>query len=155
MKNKKFNLLMLIIVFTGSSSCAQKKDDVKVPPVVTSALNAKFPLASKISWEMESENDYEAAFRFKGSNVSANFDKFGIWIETETEIKVSALPVSVQTAIKKDFAGFHIEESCKIENSKGENSFEVEIEIKEDEYDLLFNVDGKLLSKVKKVEEED
>jgi len=130
-------------------ACAQKISADKVPATVTSAFKAKFPNATKTSWEMESANEYEAGFKLNGEEVSANFDNTGKWLETETEIKVSALPASIQSALSKDCAGFKINEASKIESVKNGNCFEAEIEKGEETFDVLFTVDGKMLSKTK------
>ena len=110
---KRIIYLLLIAALISNMGCAQKIATDKVPTVVTSAFKAKFPNATKTSWEMENANEYEAGFKQNGDEVSANFDNTGKWLETETEIKISALPVAVQNALSKDFAGFKIEEASK------------------------------------------
>jgi len=89
-----------------------------------------------------------------GEEVSANFEKNGKWLETETEINVSALPAEVQSTLKKDFAGFKVEEASKIESVKNGNCYEAEIEKGEESFDILFSTDGKVLSKTKLEEKE-
>jgi hypothetical protein len=146
---KKIIYLLLTVALMSNAVCAQKISAGKVPATVTSAFKAKFPNATKTSWEMENENEYEAGFKLNSEEVSANFDKTGKWLETETEIKVSALPASVQSALSKDFAGFKINEASKIESLKNGNCFEAEIEKGEETFDVLFTTDGKMLSKTK------
>lgn len=141
--------MLLIAVSMCNTACAQKISADKVPATVTSAFKAKFPTATKTSWEMEKTNEYEAGFKLNGSEMSANFDNSGKWLETETEIKVSALPASVQSALSKDFAGFKINEASKIESAKNGNCFEAEIEKGEETFDVLFSADGNMLSKTK------
>ena len=139
----------------SNAACAQKISADKVPAAVTSAFKAKFPNATKTNWEMENANEYEAGFKLNGEEVSANFDNTGKWLETETEIKVSALPAAVQAALTKDFAGFKIEEASKIESAKDGNCYEAEIEKGEETFDVLFSPDGKMLSKTKLEKEKD
>jgi hypothetical protein len=150
---KTIGFMLLSAILLGNAACAQKISADKLPASVTSAFKATFPSVSKVNWEMENANEYEAAFKLNGDEVSANFDKTGKWIETETEIKVSALPAPVQSAINKDFAGFKIEEATKVESAKNGNTFEAEIKKGEESYDVLYMPDGKMLSKTK-VEEE-
>ncbi len=139
----------------SNAACAQKISADKVPAAVLSAFKAKFPTATKTSWELENTNEYEAGFKLNGEEVSANFDNTGKWLETETEIKVSALPAAVQAALAKDYAGFKIEEASKIESAKDGNCFETEIEKGEETFDVLFTPDGKMLSKTKAEKEKD
>lgn len=149
-------VLLLSLALISNIVYAQKIAADKVPAAVTSAFKAKFPKAAKISWEMENANEYEAEFKLSGEEISANFDKTGDWLETETEIKVSALPVAVRDALNKDFVGFKIEEACKIESVKDGNCFEAEIEKGKETFDVLFTPDGKILrKKILKEEEKD
>jgi len=138
----------------SNAAYAQKISADKVPTAVTSAFKAKFPNATKTSWEMENANEYEASFKLNGKEVSANFDNTGKWLETETEIKVSALPAAVKAALSKDFAGFKIEEASKIESAKDGNCYEAELEKGEETFDVLFLPNGKILSKTKLEKEE-
>jgi len=142
-------IVLLTAALMSNAACAQKISADKVPAAVTSAFKAKFPNATKTSWEMENANEYEAGFKLNGEEVSANFDNTGKWFETETEIKVSALPAAVQATLTKDFAGFKIEEASKIESAKDGNCYEAEIEKGEETFDVLFTPDGKMLSKTK------
>lgn len=150
---KKIIYLLLTVALTGNAAYAQKISADKVPAAVNSAFKAKFTTATKKSWEIENTNEYEAGFKLNGKEVSANFDKTGKWLETETEIKVSALPASIQSALSKDFAGFKINEASKIESVKNGNCFEAEIEKGKETLDVLFTADGKMLSKTKKEKE--
>ena len=147
--------LLLTAALMSNAACAQKISADKVPAAVTSAFKAKFPNATKTSWELENANEYEAGFKLNGEEVSANFDNTGKWLETETEIKVSALPAAVQAALTKDFAGFKIEEASKIDSAKNGNCYEAEIEKGEETFDVLFAPDGKMLSKTKLEKEKD
>src|SRR5262249_29870366 len=142
-------IALLIAAAMCNLTYAQKIPASQVPAAVMSAYQAKFPNAGKTSWELENENEYEASFKLNGVAVSANFDNTGKWLETETEIKVSALPVSVQSSLKKDFAEYKINEASKIESAKNETSYEVEVEKGEETFDVLFSPDGKMISKSK------
>lgn len=152
---KRLIYLVLIAELMSNAASAQKIAADKVPIAVASALTAKFPSATKTSWEIENTNEYEAGFKLNGEEVSANFDNTGKWLETETEIKVSDLPFAVLEALAKDFAGFKIEEASKIESSKDGNCFEAEVEKGEEAFDVLFTSDGKVISKTKLEAEKD
>ncbi len=150
---KKTSIMLVAVLFT-SLSFAQKMQEKVIPAAVTSAFQKKFPIATKASWELENKTEYEAEFKLNGEEVSANFDNTGKWLETETEIKVSALPAVIQSTLKRDFAGFKVEEASKIESLKNDNCFEAEIEKGEETFDVLFSTDGKVLSKTKLEEKE-
>ena len=151
---KKIIFVLLSAALWSNAAYSQKIATDKVPSAVIAAFKAKFSTASKATWEMENTTEFEANFKLNGKKVSANFDNTGKWLETETEIKVSALPTAIQTTLKNDFAGFKIEEASKIESLKNGNCYEAEIEKGEETFDVLFTADGKVLSKTKIEEKE-
>lgn len=150
----KMIFVLLIAALMSNMAYAQKISVDKVPAAVTSAFKTKFPTVTKATWEMEGKTEYEVNFLLGGVKASANFDNTGKWLETETELKISALPTAIQSTLKKDFAGFKINEATKIESVKHGNCYEAEIEKGEETFDILFTIDGKILSKTKLEEEE-
>ena len=146
---KNILVLLLCVALMRDAASAQKISAEKVPAAVSSAFKEKFPNITAVKWEIEKVNQYEATFKGNGSEMSANFDNTGKWLETETEIKVSALPAAVTSVLKKDFAGFKINEASKIENAANGNCFEAEIEKGIEIYDVLFTSDGKVINKTK------
>ena len=151
---KKIFLMLLLAASMSISAFAQKISADKVPSSVSSTFKGKFSNATKINWEME-KAEYEANFTLKGEEVSATFDKTGKWLETETVIKISALPTAIQQALKKDFANFKVNEASKIESVKNGNSFEAEVEKGEETFDVLFAPDGKVINQTKTEKEKD
>lgn len=151
---KQLIFVLLCAALMSNSAYAQKISADKVPSAVTSAFKSKFPAATKTSWEME-KDDYEANFNMNGEEMSANFDKTGKWLETETEIKVSALPAAVSATLKKDFAGYKINEASKVESVENGSCYEAEVEKGEETLDVLLTQDGKVLSKTKEEEKEE
>jgi hypothetical protein len=141
-------IVLFATAFIGNIACAQKISADKVPAAVASAFKAKYPNATKTSWEMENANEYEASFKRNGEKVSTNFDNTGKWLETETEIKVSAFPAAIQMVLSRDFA------ASKVESLKNGKCYEAEIEKGEESFDVLFAADGKILSKTKEEEKE-
>jgi Putative beta-lactamase-inhibitor-like, PepSY-like len=145
----KKSSILLVAVLLSSLTFAQKIQDKDVPVLVVSAFKSKFPLAIKPTWELEKTNEYEVGFKLNNEETSANFDNTGKWLETEVEIKVAALPTAVQTVLRKDFAGFKIDEASKIESMTNGKCFEAEVKKGAETFDLLFTSDGKLISKTK------
>lgn len=146
---KKIIFMLLTAAIMSNAASAQKISANKVPAAVSSAFKTKFPKATNASWEMENKTEFEVNFKQNKVETSANFDNSGKWLETETELKVTALPTAIQSTLKKDFAGFKINEVSKIASIKHGNCYEAEIEKGEETFDVLFKVDGKVLSKTK------
>jgi hypothetical protein len=151
---KKVFFLLLSAAIMSYSAIAQKVEMHKVPTAVLTAFKAKFPLVTKVNWEMENQTAYEAEFKLNGEEMSATFDKTGKWLETEKEIKVTVLPQQVQATLKRDFANFKVTEASKIESVKHGDCYEAEIKKGKDEYDLLLTKDGQVISKTKIEDEE-
>ena len=83
------------------------------------------------------------------------FDATGKLLETETEVELSQLPQAVKTTITKDFAGYKLDEIEKATDAKGITTYDMEAVKGKDKLELIFDANGKLLSKdpLKKEEE--
>lgn len=146
---KKLFYIFLVTVFVNNVACAQKISTNKVPSAVLTAFHSKFPNAKKASWEKENATEFEVNFKLNGEEVSSNFNDLGEWLETETEIEVSELPSKVQLILTSDFEGFKIKEACKIESKMDGNIYEAELKKGKETFEVLFSMDGKVLSKTK------
>jgi len=150
----KFSALLFFVTL-GFFVTAQKIPATKVPPNVMSMFNMKFPGAEKISWEMENKKEYEATFTWKGIEQSSTFDENGKWLETGVEIKFSELPIEVQQAVNKQFAGWKISEIGKVNHAIYGLVFEIEAQKGKEEYDLVISKKGEVISKEKTGDDED
>lgn len=123
------------------------------PKSVTDNFNSKFSGATKVKWDQEEENEWEAEFKMNGSEMSASFDNAGAWLETEKEIKEKDLPTAVSKAISEKYSGYDIDEVSEIEKP-GFSGYEIAIEKGEEMLEIQVTPDGKI-SKVNKIEEEE
>jgi len=144
MKNMK-NIISLLIA--GSiitlAACTQRIDDSKVPSPVKNSFAKDFPGASS-KWEKEKLN-YEANFSLDGKTMSALYDNNGNRQETETDIKVSDLPTSVQDYVANNYPGEKIKEAAVITKANGEVNYEAEV----NDMDVIFTQDGKFIKTAK------
>lgn len=104
-----------------------------------------------MKWDKEGDN-YEASFKQKGNEMSVVLDASGNTVETEVEIEKSELPPAVLEVIKKDFAGYKIEEAAKI-TANNVVSYEAEVEKGEESFELIFDPQGKILKKEEEKED--
>ncbi|PIB34966.1 hypothetical protein BFP72_05950 [Reichenbachiella sp. 5M10] len=148
---KNLMLITVLLIAFIMQSCAQKSDSKNVPEKVLSAFKAKFPDAKKVEWEMENDTEWEAEFKRNGKEYSANFGTDGEWSETEYEIKASEIPANIRAILDQNFSDYEIEEPEVTETPQG-NSYEMEIEAGEEEFEVAIDTKGKL---TKKKEEED
>lgn len=157
---KKVILSIVLTVFLLNVSAQENKEGSKtdrkiiVPELVKKAFSTKYAAATKVTWGMESKGEYEAEFVMNKTEMSAVYDEQGVLLEAETEIEASALPQAVKTTLSNDFAGYKIDEVLKAE-AKGVTTYELTASKNKEEFQLVFDTNGKLLKKEAVTEEED
>jgi len=131
----KFLSLTLLVLFL--ISCCGKES--QPPAEVQQSFNDRFSGVTEVKWEVEEDGTWEAEFEFDGMEVSAEFSVEGEWLETETEI--SAIPDTIKIWIENEYPGWNIEKAELVELPDS-SYYEVDIEDRTDEAELLFNRDG-------------
>jgi hypothetical protein len=127
----------------------------QTPPKPVSDNFAKmFPNASKVKWDKEEENEWEAEFKNKKKENSVCFDNAGNWLETEEEINKKDLPERVKNAVNEKYTDYKIEEVSKIETPDFKG-FEIAIEKGKEELELQVTADGKITVFKESKEDED
>ena len=142
-------VIAMAFVHAGYAQDVKEKD---VPIALKNSLVKNFTTNSA-DWNKEGAN-YEASFKERGNEMSVVFDGAGNVVETEKEIKQSELPLPVQNVLKIDYKDYELEEIAIID-SKGTITFETELERGKDSLEIIFNADGKVISKTEKKEEKD
>lgn len=120
MKNP-FLVLMLILVFSSIVLAGTPNESI------LATFNQMFTNATNVKWSKENKKEWEAEFWLYGTKVSANFLNDGSWVETETEIAISQLPVPIIDYIKSNHPGHAIKTAFKIESAAKSVTFECEI----------------------------
>jgi hypothetical protein len=149
-KMKSLLLIALYLVSFNKLSVGQKVTEDKVPAAVSGSFKDKFSTAFAPKWSKEGD-EYEVDFKIKKDKYSAKFNNEGKWLETEQEIKIAELPMAIQNNIKKAYPAFKIEEVNKMETLKDGSVYEAEVIKGKESWDLIYTMDGKLLSKMKEV----
>ena len=139
--------IFLFILFIGTMFAQ------KVPSAAKTKLKTLYPKAEKVKWDKEGAN-FEANFEVNDMEMSVIFNAKGTVLETETEIEEDDLPAAVKNALKKDFAGYDVEEMSKIEKN-GKTTFEAQVEKGEIQLDAIYSLDGKLIKKIEKQEKDE
>jgi hypothetical protein len=140
---KKTLVFFIAIVAISLSLQAQKINEAKVPAAIKLSFAKQYP-ASTAKWEKE-DGKYEANFKSNGNNMSATFDVNGMLLESETDIKISDLPVVVLSYIKEHYKGAVIKEAAKITKADGTVNYEAEVNHR----DLVFDINGKFIKESK------
>ncbi len=144
----KKSIFLVAVLSIALFACGQTP-----PKKVADRFTKMFPKDSKVSWDQEEENEWEAEFKVSGNEMSASFDNAGAWLETEKEIGTKDLPAAVTNTIKAKFAKAKIEEASKIE-SPDFTGYEVALENDETDIEVLVTANGKLTVK-KELKEKD
>jgi uncharacterized membrane protein YkoI len=149
----KYLVTAAIGLLFSASAFAQESSEKAIPVAVKTAFSQKFPTAKKVNWDLESATEWEAEFKQDGKEYSVSFSLDGTWLKTEQEIKKSDLPEVIKQTLAKDFDGFRIEEAEISQTPEG-SVYEVKVEKGEEEWELVFDANGKLIEK-KAIEEDD
>jgi hypothetical protein len=143
---------MLIATFSFAAIAQQEekseksKSQSEIPAAVKDAFQKDFPDVKDASWKAEN-SDFEAEFMLNGTECSANYDKTGHRMEVEITINSDQLPKAALDYINKNYQNCQIHEASKITNDKNVITYEAEIKINDKSKDLLFDDNGKYLSK--------
>tara|TARA_R110001606_G_scaffold79882_4_gene184269 strand:+ start:1133 stop:1591 length:459 start_codon:yes stop_codon:yes gene_type:complete len=105
---KKITLFTVLSILLAFTSC--DKEEV-APKQVTDAFTEKFPTATDVDWEKESDTEWEAEFKIDGKEHSSNFMQDGTWVETEYEVEETKIPELVMGVLKSNFSEYEIEET--------------------------------------------
>jgi hypothetical protein len=143
-------LLVLSLIF-AMPSLAQKTD---VNNAVKKAFTKKYPKATGVKWGSESANVFEAEFKLGDTEMTANFDQQGVWLETETGFTAKELPEAVTAGIKQSAPGFSFKEAAKVESPSGVQ-FEVAVKKGKENFELILSTDGLLIKKIDLKEEKE
>lgn len=144
----KRTLFIMAVLVISLVACAQKP-----PKAVTDNFNSKFSGATKVKWDQEEANEWEAEFKMNGTEMSASFDNAGKWMATEAVLKEKDLPKNVMQAVNDKYKGWDIEvvESIETPDFKG---YELGIEKGNEELEIQVTSNGKITSS-KEADEED
>ncbi len=144
----KQSIIILAVLAMSLFACAQTP-----PKSVTDNFNSKYPGVTKVKWDHEEANEWEAEFKMNSNTMSASFDNTGKWLETEKEVKKNELPVTILNACNTNYSGYKINEASEIEKPDFKG-YELGIEKGKEELEILVTGDGKIVAK-KESDEED
>lgn len=142
-------LCFVLFVFSLSVKCAMSQsDDGKIPSVVKSAFESKYPNAKDLEWEIDSNGYFEAQFEENDEKYRADFEKSGKWIETEASIKYKHLPKAVQDAVEREYDKDDVKEVEQVDHHQKGIFYDVEIDEKgKKRFDVEYNALGEVIGR--------
>ncbi|WP_319502615.1 PepSY-like domain-containing protein [uncultured Draconibacterium sp.] len=144
----KQSVFMVAVLAVSLIACAQTP-----PQSVADTFNSKFSGATKVKWDQEEENGWEAEFIMDNSEISASFNDDGTWLETESEINETDLPTAVKAKLAMNYWGYEMEGVEKIEKP-GFFGYEIAIEKGDEELEIQISDDCKII-RSKDIEEDE
>lgn len=138
--------VLTILLFSSGvtlGACAQKLDVSKVPTAVKESFAKKYP-GAKPKWGKE-DDKFEAGFKQGSHSMSAVYEANGTMTESEVDIKVAELPVTILAYVKEHYKGANIKEAAKITKRDGTLNYEAEV----NKMDVIFDTNGKFIKEVK------
>lgn len=129
------------LVLAGCNNKKQYRPDARI----VSAMNAKYPKASRVEWEQK--HGYQVAdFYDNGMESEAWFDQNGKWLMTESDVKYSALPSAIKNTFEKSpYSSWKKDDIDKIERQGMSAVYIIEVEKDGQETDLYFTAGGMLV----------
>jgi len=141
------SLSIITLVFGVANIFAQDIPQSQVPSLVLNSFQQKYPKAYDVEWELKGDL-YKVEFEksLLGDDVEVWFDKSGKVVRSKEEISKSELPKAVLDKIDTEFKATIIKDVEKF-NENGTISYKVEIKTIREEWDVLFDEKGNILSK--------
>ena len=146
---------LIFILFISISECNSSKQTVTPPNIVAEAFKTKFPEVQKVSWSNEDSGKFEADFKLKDRNFSADFSPIGQWILTEKKIIVSELPATVNRTLEDGFGDYNVASVYAVETAANKNYFKVKLANRQEIKYVNLSYDGVIQDKEESEKEED
>lgn len=144
----KKSIFVIAVLAISLVACAQNP-----PKSVSDNFNMKFQNATKVKWDQEEANEWEAEFKMNGDEMSASFDNAGKWLETEKELEKNDLPTAVLKVVNGQYSGYEVEEAAEIEKPDFKG-YELAVEKGNQELEILVDRMGKITVKDETDEED-
>lgn len=88
--------MLLCLLWAGAAQAQFRK----VPSDVTNAFKAKFPDAKDLEWK-DRLTYFRADFKDNGTNMSADFNTKGEWLETDKAMSFEEAPAAIKEGLSK------------------------------------------------------
>jgi hypothetical protein len=104
-----FFLLAMAVLFSSSMKAGDK-----VPDAVRQAFEQKYPGVEKVKWDQQN-GQCIASFKWNDKKCIATFSESGEWLQSETMLKYTELPLDLKKKINVKYTAGSIKEASKME----------------------------------------
>lgn len=149
----KQTLLISFAVFITWHMQGQKTSADNIPKAAVETFKSAYPTAEKVQWELDEEN-FEVGFVLNKQEKSSHYTSDGIWLRTETPVRVLDLPKIVRQTAFKNFKGCKIVEPVKVETPDKGIIYNMELAKDELVYEVTINDSGNMIMHKEKEDKE-
>ncbi|WP_027077492.1 PepSY-like domain-containing protein [Maribacter antarcticus] len=135
---------LISILLIGLMFCACKQKTV--PKEIQIKISKIEPLARNIEWSLKKDL-YRLHYTLNNHNYTSYFDKDGNWLETESEIDESDLPIAISNTLTEKLNDYSIIDIELVKTVDTKILYEIDLKKGDKIYDILFNESGKILRK--------
>lgn len=139
-------ILITTLCLFSFGAFAQDIPQSQVPSVIINSFKQGFPKASDVEWELKG-GLYEVEFENGFVEYKARYNNSGKLTWLKHDIKPNELPAEVNAVIQKEFSGYRISDTEKIDE-QGTVTYKMELKKMNEEWKVIFDSKGKLLSKI-------
>lgn len=125
---------------------------VIVQEALETALSETQSSIDEVRWEME-RGFFEAEFEIDGKELGIYFDEQGVIVAREEKIPADELPEEVMATLEREYQDFEIDEVERIKSDE-EVLYEIELESKRIEAEILIDEDGNIREKYEEYAED-
>ncbi|MBS1614428.1 MAG: PepSY-like domain-containing protein [Bacteroidetes bacterium] len=147
MKKTMMMAAMAVLLSTGTAT-AQKLAQAQVPSVIVNSFQKSFAKAYDIKWEMDGSL-YKVEFEtgMLGDDHDAWYDATGKIVRHKEDIAQSDLPAKVSATIASQYSGYAVDDVDRVTEGSS-TSYKVELKKPHDKWKVVFDSEGKVLSKI-------
>lgn len=136
-------IFLIAVVFSVAAySSAQSVSMQEVPSVVKTKFQSLNPSIVLVKWEKEDGN-FEAHYKKDAKEMTCVISPSGKYVQTETAIRSSQLPVTVVEYLSKNMPGKKITDAAEIKDASGTITYEAEVS----GFDYTFDSKGNFIKK--------
>ena len=148
MSRYKSLFFIAIMLFSMSTTFAQKIHKNDVPSLVMNNFHQQFSRVNDVEWKMD-QNVYKVEFEVGIRNYDHTvwYSRDGEMLSHKAEISKRDLPQSITNVLNTDFKGYRVDDVKMI--SKGNDiTYTMELKRFDEEWKVSFSPNGRVLNKI-------
>ena len=153
--------IIALLLLCGQCEENEGETQIDLPNSIKTYISANYSGYDMEEAEIEKDCNGQEVYEVELENEKTNseieltFEKSGAFMYSESELKLKNLPLSVKNSLNKSYPAYKIEEASKLAMKDGTTQYEVEIENKENEMELIVKDNGEIICNMTEKDDED